>query len=69
MWFRKKVDEEEVARDINDAKDMQLDAKNELRELRDQKSYIAALTARLLEREALNNFGAEIQVTYTPRSS
>lgn len=48
---------------------MREEAAEEMREAQRQAPYVARLTARLIERRALNHFGDDIQITFTRRES
>lgn len=53
--------------DIEEAREMREEAAQDMREVQRQAPYVARLTARLIERRALNHFGDDIQITFTRR--
>ena len=46
---------------------MRAEAARELAQARSQTAYVSRLTARLIERRALNHFGDDIQITFNRR--
>ena len=53
--------------DIAEAQKMREETAEEMREVQRQAPYVARLTARLIERRALNHFGDDIQITFSRR--
>ncbi len=53
--------------DIAEAIEMREEAAEEMRQAQQQAPYVARLTARLIERRALNHFGDDIQITFSRR--
>lgn len=53
--------------DLCEAAAMREEAARDLQQARSQAGYVSRLTARLIERRALNHFGDDIQITFTRR--
>ena len=53
--------------DLEEAAAMRAEAARELAQARSQTAYVSRLTARLIERRALNHFGDDIQITFNRR--
>lgn len=53
--------------DIQEARDMREEAAEDMRAVQRQAPYVSRLTARLIERRALNHFGDDIQITFSRR--
>ena len=66
MWWHKREPVEPA--DMQEARQMRREATEDLVELKRQGHYVARLSTRLIERRALNHFGDDIQITFTPRS-
>ena len=66
MWGRKKTVRET---DVHEALEIREDARKDLAELKAQSPYVSRLSARLIERRALNHFGDDIQITFRPRGA
>ena len=64
MWWRKRPT---VQTDVQEAWELKREASRHLAEAKAQAPSVASLAARLMERRALNHFGDEIQITFTPR--
>lgn len=67
MWGRKR--KSSVQADLDEALAIRKAAQKDLTELRKQAPYVSRLTARLIERRALNHFGDDLQITFTPRGT
>lgn len=65
MWWSKRPSR--VPSDVQEAIELREEAQQDLRDVKAQAPYVAQLTARLVERRALNHFGDELKVTFTPR--
>ncbi|WP_382307263.1 hypothetical protein [Herbiconiux sp. UC225_62] len=66
MWWRKKPPVP-IPDDVNEAIELREQTNAELSRVRAQDPYVSRLSSRLVERRALNHFGDDIQVTFTPR--
>lgn len=67
MWWSRRNPPEPA--DVQQARVLRAQAQTELAAAKQQAPYVARLTARLIERRALNHFGDDIQITFTPRGS
>jgi hypothetical protein len=65
MWWSRRHPPEPA--DLQQARTLRAEAQEELAVAKRQAPYVARLTARLIERRALNHFGDDIQITFTPR--
>lgn len=66
MWWRKKPPVA-IPDDVSEAREIREETKADLSRVRAQEPYVSRLSGRLVERRALNHFGDDIQVTFTPR--
>jgi hypothetical protein len=66
MWWRKRPVE---AADVEEARVVRAEATAELAQVKKQAPYVSRLSARLIERRAMNHFGDDITITFTPRGN
>jgi hypothetical protein len=60
---------DEWSDDIEHARELRAQAKQELSDLKSQAPAVENLTQRLLLRRAMNHFGDSIQITFTRRGN
>lgn len=65
MWWSKR--ESKVPADLDEARKIRDEAQADLAEVHAQAPYVARLTTRLVERRALNHFGDDLQISFTPK--
>lgn len=61
------VEEQLADSDVNEARQLRVEATGELRRLDAQAPTVNRLAQLLIERRKFNHFGEELAVTYTPR--